>query len=344
MPTSTAPPAVQIRGVTKTFGPKLAVNSLDLTIAQGALCGFIGPNGAGKTTTIRMIMSIIFPDQGDVAVLGKPSAIESKDRIGYLPEERGLYRKMKVGPFLTYVGRLKGMDEGVAVRGGESLESRVKMWLDRLGLKDCFKKKCEELSKGMQQKVQFIAAVLHEPDLIILDEVFSGLDPVNRRLMRGLIDEQHKKGRTIIFSTHAMFEAEQLCTHLFMIHKGNKVLDGTMADVMAKYDPRMIDVEPMQPGQDLSALRHINGVEDLLQSAKGVELRLRDSGDASDVMSEVARLTAVRRLELKRPSLEDIFIQLVGGDAAALRAEQEEHEIADGVVLPRATSQAGVES
>jgi ABC-2 type transport system ATP-binding protein len=334
---------VHIRGVTKTFGPKLAVQNLDLTIGQGSLCGFIGPNGAGKTTTIRMIMSIIFPDKGEVSVLGKASAIESKDRIGYLPEERGLYRKMKVGPFLTYMARLKGLDASSQTRGGESLESRVKTWLDRLGLKDCFKKKCEELSKGMQQKVQFIAAVLHEPDLIILDEVFSGLDPVNRRLMRSLIDEQHKMGRTIIFSTHAMFEAEQLCTHLFMIHKGNKVLDGTMHDVMAKYDPRVIDVEPMQPGQDLSALRRIPGVQDLVLSARGVELHLREHEHASAVLREAAQLAQVRRLEIKRPSLEDIFIQLVGGDAAALRAESEDHDDA-GVAAPRAASPAGVES
>src|SRR5262245_37757659 len=160
------PDAITIRGVRKTFGSKVAVDNLDLTIPQGSLYGFIGPNGAGKTTAIRMIMSILFPDRGELSVLGKASAVESKDRIGYLPEERGGYRKMRVGPFLAYMARLKGVDGG-------RVDLKVREWLDRVGLKDVYRKKCEELSKGMSQKVQFIAAVIHEPDLIILDEPFS---------------------------------------------------------------------------------------------------------------------------------------------------------------------------
>ena len=189
--------AIEIHGVTKTFGPKTAVKDLDLVIPEHALYAFIGPNGAGKTTTIRMIMSILFPDKGEISVLGKASAVESKDRIGYLPEERGLYKKMKVGSFLNYMGRLKGMDAG-------PLDKTVKDWLVRMGLAETYRKKCEELSKGMQQKVQFIAAVIHKPDLIILDEPFSGLDPVNRKLLRDLIDQERQRGCTLIFSTHAM--------------------------------------------------------------------------------------------------------------------------------------------
>ncbi|MEL6741471.1 MAG: ATP-binding cassette domain-containing protein, partial [Planctomycetota bacterium] len=210
--------AIRMNGVRKTFGPKVAVEGIDLSVPEGSLHGFIGPNGAGKTTTIRMIMAILFPDRGDLEVLGRKSAVESKDRIGYLPEERGVYKKMKVAPFLEHMGRLKGLD------AGPSLRKATRDWLDRVGLPDVAQKKCEELSKGMQQKVQFIASVLHEPDLLILDEPFSGLDPVNMRLLRDLIREQHEGGRTVIFSTHVMVQAEQLCDHIVMIHNGKKVL------------------------------------------------------------------------------------------------------------------------
>ena len=311
--------AIEIRGVTKTFGPKTAVRNLDLDIPEGCVCGFIGPNGAGKTTTIRMIMAIIFPDRGDLTVLGRPSAVESKDRIGYLPEERGVYRKMKVGSFLNYMGKLKGMDSG-------PLDKTVREWLARVGLADTYRKKCEELSKGMQQKVQFIAAVIHKPDLIILDEPFSGLDPVNRKLLRELIDEQRGEGRTLIFSTHAMFEAEQLCDRLFMIHKGNKVLDNTLEDVWARYDPSLLDVEPAMPlaHVDVTPLRSIPGVMNVVVGARSIELKLQSVDRAQAAMTQVAQTIAVRRLELRRPSLEDIFIQLVGGNEAALRGEKEE--------------------
>jgi ABC-2 type transport system ATP-binding protein len=302
--------AVEIRGITKRFRDKVAVNNVDLAIRTGSLCGFLGPNGAGKTTTIRMIMSIFYPDSGTLSVLGKASAVESKDRIGYLPEERGVYKKMKVGDFLNYMGRLKGIPSG-------GLDKTVRGWLERMALGEVYKKKCEELSKGMQQKVQFIAAVIHEPDLIILDEPFSGLDPVNRRLLRGLIDEQNAAGRTVIFSTHAMFEAEQLCDHLFMIHKGNKVLDMSIEDVWRTHDPRSVVIEPLESDDSLdrTALGTIPGVRDAVRVPRGFELRLADGADPSRVMSEASSRFRLRRVELKRPSLDDIFISLAGGDA-----------------------------
>lgn len=308
--------AIELRGVHKTFGSKVAVNKLDLDIPQGSLCGFIGPNGAGKTTTIRMIMSIIFPDRGELKVLGKSSAVESKDQIGYLPEERGLYRKMKVGQFLVYMARLKGIDSA-------GLEQKVKNWLAKVGLQDCFRKKCEELSKGMQQKVQFISAVLHEPELVILDEPFSGLDPVNRRLLRDLIQEQHKAGRTLIFSTHAMFEAEQLCERVFMINRGEKVLDGPLEEIWRKYDPRCIFVETLTgvDEQMLDIAQSQPGVREAIASPRGIEIRLQQTGEPGAVMAAVAARLPVRRVELKRPNLEDIFIELVGGSAAAIKAE-----------------------
>ena len=311
--------AIEIRGLTKAFGPKVAVRNLDLDIPQGSLYGFIGPNGAGKTTTIRMIMSIIFPDKGTLSVLGKSSAVESKDRIGYLPEERGVYRKMKVGSFLNLIAKLKGVDSAAA-------DKKVRAWLDRLQLADCYRKKCEELSKGMQQKVQFISAVLHEPELIILDEPFSGLDPVNRRLLRELIDEQNQAGRTLIFSTHAMFEAEQLCDRLFMINKGDKVLDLPLAEVWNRYDPRAVIIEPIDAStlQQQEIWSGFEGVREALFNDGHVELKLSDGVDPSRIMSEVASRVPFRRMEVKRPSLEDVFIELVGGSAAALLAESEE--------------------
>lgn len=311
--------AIELRDVTKSFGPKLAVDRLDLTIPTGSVYGFIGPNGAGKTTTIRMIMSIIFPDSGRVRVLGKDSAVESKDRIGYLPEERGVYRKMKVGAFLNYMGKLKGIDGG-------HLDRSVRAWLERVGLTETYRKKCEELSKGMQQKVQFIASIIHEPDLVILDEPFSGLDPVNRKLLRKLIDEQRERGCTVIFSTHAMYEAEQLCTHLFMIHRGKKVLDMPMAEVWRKHDPRTIAVETLDPetARDDRLWSGFAGIHAVRPTASGVELHLEEGADIGGVMEAAARRAPLRRIELKRASLDEIFIGLVGGDAAALRAEQED--------------------
>jgi ABC-2 type transport system ATP-binding protein len=299
------PDAIAIQGVTKTFGPKVAVRDLDLHIPQGSLYGFIGPNGAGKTTTIRMIMSIIFPDRGEISVLGRRSAVESKDRIGYLPEERGLYRKMKVASFLTYMAHLKGL-------GGVGLGRKVRDWLGRVDLADVARKRCEELSKGMQQKVQFIASVIHEPDLLILDEPFSGLDPVNRRLLRELIDEQHAAGRTIIFSTHAMYEAEQLCDHLVMINRGQKVLDLPMPELWRRYDPHTVVVEPLVAGERPDVdLATVPGVTHATETESGIELKLSDSADPAAVISAVTRALRVRRVELKRPSVEDIFIDLV---------------------------------
>ncbi len=308
--------AIEIRGVTKTFGAKVAVRNLDLTVRQGALCGFIGPNGAGKTTTIRMIMSIIFPDKGEIAVLGRASAVESKDRIGYLPEERGVYRKMKVGAFLNYIARLKGIDTSAS-------DAKVRSWLERMGLPDCYRKKCEELSKGMQQKVQFISAVIHEPDLLILDEVFSGLDPVNRRLIRELIDEQHKSGRTVIFSTHAMFEAEALCDQIFMIHKGDKVLDGTLSDIVARFDPRSLIIEAVH-GDGKETLSRLPGVRDVAVGSKGVfEVRFDDATDPAAAMRSIVEAMPVRRIEVKRVSLEDVFIELVLGVKGAGETDRE---------------------
>lgn len=313
--------AITIRGVTKTYGSKVAVDSLDLSVPMGALYGFIGPNGAGKTTTIRMVMSIIFPDRGEISVLGKRSAVESKDRIGYLPEERGVYRKMRVGAFLEYMAALKG----VRPSAGASIATRVRGWLERVGLADCERKRCMELSKGMQQKVQFLASIIHEPDLIILDEPFSGLDPVNARLMRDLIHELHGRGRTIIFSTHVMQHAETICDHVVMIHKGRKTLDASMPEIRGRFDPRSILFEPVS-GDAAERIREFPGIAGLRAGPREHEAALAPGEDAAMMLSRIAAAVPVRRIEMRRPTLEDVFIGLVkGGEGEeALRASLRE--------------------
>lgn len=297
--------AIVLENVTKTFGPKVAVRALDLSVPVGGLYGFIGPNGAGKTSTIRLVMSILFPDAGRIAVLGESSALEAKDRIGYLPEERGLYRKMRVGAFLVYMGRLKGVDEAV-------LLDRVRHWLERMGLADVEKKRCEELSKGMQQKIQFIAAVMHEPDLLILDEPFSGLDPVNMRLLRELVLEQHARGATILFSTHVMPQAEQICDHIVMIHEGDKVLDESLDAVRSRFDPKTILLEPLDREADLDSLKKIAGVDEVVRSERGYSVGLATGADVSETMRAIVTACPPRHLELERPTLEEVFLTLVG--------------------------------
>ena len=299
------PDAITIHGVTKTFGAKVAVDNMDLVIPEGSLYGFIGPNGAGKTTTIRMIMSILFPDRGTISVLGRASALESKDRIGYLPEERGLYRKMKVGAFLRLMGRLKGLES-------HGLDATVKRWLERVGLADCYRKKCEELSKGMQQKVQIIAALMHDPALVILDEPFSGLDPVNSRLLRDLILEQHRLGKTVIFSTHVMHQAETMCDHIVMINRGRKVLDDTVTAIRSRSGPRSIVFEPMDPEAEID-IRDLRGVREVLRTEHGREAFFDTGADHTAIMRRIVERTPVARIELRRPTLEDIFIDIVTG-------------------------------
>ena len=315
--------AIALQGVTKTFGPKVAVRELDLAVPRGGIYGFIGPNGAGKTTTIRMVMSILFPDEGEITVLDHPSALDAKDRIGYLPEERGVYRKMKVRAFLRYMGHLKNL-------GGRELESEIDRWLERVELADIAAKPCEELSKGMQQKIQFIAAVIHKPELLILDEPFSGLDPVNMRLLRELIREEHRRGTTIIFSTHVMFQAQELCDHIIMIHDGDKVLDDSLESIRTRYDPRHVLLEPLDPDADVEAA--LGGLEGIVavepedprgdggRAVHGLyEVALAEGADPRKILGSIVAAVPPARVELKRPSLEDVFIEIVSrsrGDSA----------------------------
>ncbi|MFI4898449.1 MAG: ABC transporter ATP-binding protein [Phycisphaerales bacterium JB059] len=300
--------AIRMNKVRKTFGKKVAVEGIDLELPEGSLYGFIGPHGAGKTTSIRMVMSILFPDSGELEVLGRKSAVESKDRIGYLPEERGVYRKMKVHAFLEHMGRLKGLDAGGA------LKARVADWLERVELGEVSKKKCEELSKVMQQKIQFISCVLHEPDLLILDEPFSGLDPVNMRLLRDLIREQNEAGRTVIFSTHVMQQAEELCDHIVMIHEGRKVLDNTLGEIQDRFDPRAISFASANGELDESGVLAIPGVKDVRRRERGYEATVEDGAQPLEVLRSIVSGLRVTRAELRRPTLEDVFISIVRGE------------------------------
>jgi ABC-2 type transport system ATP-binding protein len=326
LPRSASPntmPAIQLSSLTKTFGTKLAVDRLDMTIDEGSLIGLIGPNGAGKTTTIRMIMSIIFPDSGTISVLGKSSAIESKDLIGYLPEERGVYKKMKVGAFLTYIARLKSVPES-------EVQTRVRGWLDRVALADTYKKRCEELSKGMQQKVQFIASVIHQPKLVILDEPFSGLDPVNSRLLRTLVHDLHKQGTTIIFSTHQMSQAEALCDRIVMIHQGKKVLDDTPARIRNQFDPRAVFVEPANQLDERSLMLAVEGVREVKRAGAGFEVFANGNEPATALLARIASRIPATRVEVVRPTLEDVFIDIVKGSAKSTEELAELEALARG--------------
>ena len=314
--------AITLQGVTKRYGTLTAVDDIDLCIPQGSLCGFLGPNGAGKSTTIRMIMSIIYPDAGTISVMDG-SALDRKDGIGYLPEERGLYRKMRVGEFLRYIARLKGL-------GGKTLKPKVDDWLERMELPGVQKKRCQELSKGMQQKVQFIASVIHDPELVILDEPFSGLDPVNARLLGRTVREIHESGRTIIFSTHVLHQAEQICDRVIMINHGRMVLDGSMDEIRQRFDPRTVRIASQGPVDAL--IKRLEGepsIEsiDLDVELGAVQLKLTDttsdraSGIPASILECIGGEAGVQSVELRKPTLDDIFVELVGSSIADLDGE-----------------------
>jgi ABC-2 type transport system ATP-binding protein len=311
--------AIELRDVRKTFGTHVAVDDLSLAVPRGTVYGVIGPSGAGKTTCIRMIMSILFPDRGALSVLGHRSALEAKDRIGYLPEERGVYRKMRVAPFLSFMAQLKGLsaEEGAA---------RVPALLERVGLAGTEKTSCDELSKGMLQRVQFVAAVIHRPDLLILDEPFSGLDPVSVRLLRDTIAAEQARGATILLSTHIMAYAEEMCEHVFMIHQGRKVLDQPMAGLRRQFDQRTIVFEPLEPDADLAPLRAIETVERVEPAGAAFRITLRDGSDAAHALVRIAAVVPPARIEIARLHLEDVFVKIVAGGggldeaAASLRA------------------------
>jgi len=292
--------AIDIEHVTKTYGPVVAVDDLSFAVPEGSIYGFIGPNGSGKTTTIRMMLHIIEADRGAIRVFGETLRSACTDRIGYVPEERGLYRKMKVREVLEYFGGLK--------RNG-SLRKEVDAWIARLDLADWADKKVETLSKGMSQKVQFIAAVVARPPLLVLDEPFSGLDPVNADVLREAILALRAEGTTILFSTHDMAVAERMCDTILMIFRGRKVLDGTLESIQNRYGTDTVRVRTDGGAAALDGLRGVDRVTDFGQEQ---ELRLDGTRDAQDLVGEMLGRTRVTSFEVMRPSLRDIFLRIAG--------------------------------
>ncbi len=286
--------------ISKSFENKVAVSELSLEVPEGCIYGIIGPNGAGKTTTIRMTMNITMPDSGEVLIDDRPRPADFNDRVGYLPEERGLYKGMKVIEVMTYMAMLKGCPRA-------SIQANGDMWLERMKLLEYRESKVQELSKGMQQKLQFITTMLHDPDLIILDELFSGLDPLNIELIKGILLDLKRAGKTILFSTHVMEQAEKLCDYVCMIHNGRKVLDGSMADVKSRFGQNTAQIDMEGDGAFVAG---IPGVENVREFNNYLELHLADGADGNAIIKAVADKVHVRRFEIVEPSLYDIFIQL----------------------------------
>jgi len=300
-------PAIAIRSVRKQFGAYLAVNDLTLDVPEGSIYGFIGPNGSGKTTTIRMVMNIILPDAGDIRVLGQPVTSSSRDDIGYLPEERGLYKKMQVRRLLRYYGQLKG-------RSIADLDPVIKHWLDRLRLTEWADKRIDQLSKGMAQKVQFISAIVAQPKLLILDEPFSGLDPVNAESLRDAVFELRRSGTTVVFSTHDMSTAEKMCDRIFMIFRGNKVLDGSLDEIQAQYGH---DTVRVRTTGGAAILQGLAGVESVNDHGNVQDVRL--AGDPQAFLRQLIEKTSVQQFEITKPSLHDVFVRIARPTADEMR-------------------------
>ncbi len=300
---------VELDRIRKVYQSKVAVEGLSMRIEPGTMFGLLGPNGSGKTSSIRMMIGITVPDSGSVRLFGKPFERDSLKRVGYLPEERGLYKKMNVLEQISFMGQLRGMTAAEA-------EKRGRAWADRLQITEALPKKTEELSKGMQQKIQFITALLHEPDLIIMDEPFSGLDPVNGALLQDTLLELRAAGRAILFSTHRMDQVEKMCDEISLIHQGRVVLEGSMRQVKSEYPRNRVDV--VYEG-DSSFLQNAV-VEEVKEYGGGmVNIKLRGAQpDAQPLLADaVAHGTRITRFEVKEPTLEEIFIERVGGNVDA---------------------------
>jgi ABC-2 type transport system ATP-binding protein len=315
----TAP--LELRGVTKLFGDFKAVDDVSFAVPAGCICGFLGPNGAGKTTTIRMILDIIKPSAGAISVLGRPSALEVRQRIGYLPEEKGLYKKMKTWAIVAYFATLKGLSSAAARKRAFEL-------LERYGLKDFALKPTDALSKGMGQKVQMLASIAHDPEFVILDEPFSGLDPVNQQVMEDIIRDMAARKRTVLFSTHVMQHAERLCDRIVLIARGRKIFDGTVPEAKHIIPPR-VQIETSDDVAPLQELKEVQSVRAVPPAIGGIsakpplprwEIELHESADPQSVLqlcfARGIRLHSFNRTE---PTLHEVFMRLVGPEAGEAR-------------------------
>ena len=299
-------PVVELAGVTKAYESKVAVRNLSLSIEAGQMFGLLGPNGAGKTSSIRMMMGITVPDSGRIGLFEKPFERKSLERVGYLPEERGLYKKMKVLDQLVFFGQLHGLQ-------AEEARKRATAWAGRIEIADALHKKTQELSKGMQQKIQFIAMLLHDPELIVMDEPFSGLDPVNAVLVERTLLELKAQGKAILFSTHRMEQVEKLCDAICLIDHGEAVLAGNLREIKSRYERNHAIVE----FEGSSAFLNSEEIAEAKNFSGHAEIELKPHGDAQKLLREAAAAATIYRFELVEPSLEEIFIQTVGGKAHA---------------------------
>jgi len=308
-----AGPVLELCGVSKCFGEFKAVDGVSFSLAPGSICGFLGPNGAGKTTTIRMILGIINPSHGTIAVLGHPSALQVRHRLGYLPEEKGLYKKMKTWAVVAYFATLKGMSRRAA-------KQRAFELLERYGLKDFADKPTEALSKGMGQKVQVLASLAHDPEFAILDEPFSGLDPVNQQVMEEIIRDIARRGRTVLFSTHVMQHAERLCDRIVLLARGRKIFDGAITEAKRSF-PRRVRLEtednigPLEQLAEVAAVRLVPAINGEVHAngSKHWELELREQADAQAVLQACfAQRIRLRSFNQSEPNLHEVFMRLVG--------------------------------
>jgi ABC-2 type transport system ATP-binding protein len=298
--------AISLEQVCKSFGQVHAVDHLSVRVPTGSIYGFLGPNGAGKTTTIRMIMNIIRPDSGRIGLFGDGEIARARTRIGYMPEERGLYRKMSIRKVLAYFGAIKGMKMS-------QLSQRVPYWIERVGLADWADKKVEELSRGMHQKLQFAVTAINSPDLVILDEPFSGLDPVNQDLLKDIISQMRDEGKTIVFSTHVMHEAERLCDYILLINKGKAVLDGRLEEIRSKYKSHAVSVEL---DGDTGFIRTLPMIAGTRYEGRRLEIDLAKDADPQELLKALVGRVKVSAFEVKAPSLHEIFVKVVGASDA----------------------------
>ncbi len=294
--------AVVLDGVSKSFDGVRAVRELSAQVPRGTIYGFLGPNGAGKTTTIRMIMDILRPDGGRIEVLGAASARQAKDRVGYMPEERGLYPRMKVRNVLAFLAELKGVPK-------TQIPGRIERWLKAMDLSGWQQKEVRELSRGMQRRLEFIAAVISNPELIVMDEPFAGLDPLNLDLVKNTILRMRAAGRTIILSTHIMEQAETLCDRILLIHRGEKVLDGSLDEIRAPYESDAVVVELEGDSGFIESLPMVRGVT---RSERRITVALREKGRDQELLAALVGRVRVRAFEIKTPSLHEIFVRVVG--------------------------------
>lgn len=292
---------LSISGITKNFGNFTAVKNLSLEVSSGVICGLLGPNGAGKTTTIRMIMNIILPDSGEIKILGEKMNEKLKEKIGYLPEERGLYPKMKVNELLSFFAGIKGITK-------KETKDKIVYWLKRLDLQEWKNKKVNELSKGMQQKIQFIITIFHNPDLIILDEPFAGLDPINTQLFKDIVVELKRDGKSILFSTHIMEQAEKLCDEICLINKGVNILSGNLAGIKKNFSKKTVLLKYHGDG---NVFKDSDDIKKYNDYGNYVEIELREHIDTQDFLKKIVDKVEIHRFQIMEPSLNQIFIENV---------------------------------